>query len=180
MPPDCDIVVTRDEHTPTRLLDACHALVVEAFGRRFTDADWLHATGGWRVIALAGDHPVGHAAVVPRRLQVGEQDLASGYVEAMATAAQRQGRGVGSALLTAVNEIVRNEYALGALSTGRHSFYERLGWQRWRGASYVRDGVGVVRTADEDDGLMVLRFGPSAHLDLTASITCDARPGDDW
>ena len=33
--------------------------------------------------------------------------------------------------------------------------------------------------ADEDAGLMVLRFG-SADLDRTAPITCETRTGDDW
>jgi hypothetical protein len=32
----------------------------------------------------------------------------------------------------------------------------------------------------EDDGVMVLRFGPSAAIDLHASMSCDERPGDDW
>ncbi len=29
-------------------------------------------------------------------------------------------------------------------------------------------------------GVLVLRFGASANLDLTAPIACPARPGDDW
>jgi hypothetical protein len=66
------------------------------------------------------------------------------------------------------------------LSTSRQSFYARLGWERWRGPSYVRHGEQLIRTADEDAGLMVLRAGASAGPALTASITCDARRGDDW
>ena len=37
-----------------------------------------------------------------------------------------------------------------------------------------------VRTPEEDDGVMVLRHGPSRDLDLTSDITCDQREGDDW
>lgn len=66
------------------------------------------------------------------------------------------------------------------LSTSAHAFYEALGWERWQGPTYVRDGETVVRTEDEDDGIMVLRNGPSAGLDLAQALTCDARPGDDW
>lgn len=75
---------------------------------------------------------------------------------------------------------MRREHEMGGLSTGRHAFYERLGWERWQGPTFVRDGNDVIRTEDEDDGVMVLRSGPSAKIDLTASISCDARPGDDW
>jgi hypothetical protein len=35
-------------------------------------------------------------------------------------------------------------------------------------------------TPEEDGYLMVLRFGPSEHVDLAESISCEARPGDDW
>jgi hypothetical protein len=42
-----------------------------------------------------------------------------------------------------------------------------------------RDGQPV-RTPEEDDGVMVLRHGPSQGLDLNADITCDQRSGDDW
>jgi hypothetical protein len=82
--------------------------------------------------------------------------------------------------MAAVAEVVRREFQLGALSTGAPAFYERLGWERWHGPTYVRDGARVVRTPEEDDGVMVLRFGPSAGLDLTTIISCAARTGDDW
>ena len=69
---------------------------------------------------------------------------------------------------------------LGALSTGSPGFYGRLGWERWRGPTYVRRGDDLVRTPDEDAGIMVLRFGPSAGVDLAAPISSEARAGDDW
>jgi hypothetical protein len=79
-----------------------------------------------------------------------------------------------------INGIVRREYELGALSTARHGFYARLGWECWQGPTFVRDGEHLIRTEDDDDGLMVLRFGPSAQVQLAAPITCAPRPGDDW
>jgi aminoglycoside 2'-N-acetyltransferase I len=72
-----------------------------------------------------------------------------------------------------VGTIVRREFELGALSTGAHRFYERLGWQRWRGPTFVGD----VRSDEEDDGVMVLAVTP---VDLGAPISCDPRRGDDW
>ena len=76
--------------------------------------------------------------------------------------------------------MVLHEFEMGALSTGSHEFYERFGWERWRGQSFVRDGVTLRRTAEEDDWLMVLRCGPSAGIDLATPIVCERRIGDDW
>ena len=53
-------------------------------------------------------------------------------------------------------------------------------WERWRGPTFVRQGGTVLRTPAEDDGVMVLRFGPSRSIDLNAAICCEARQGDDW
>ncbi len=43
-----------------------------------------------------------------------------------------------------------------------------------------RDASGWIATPDHDDGLMVVRFGPSFELDLTASLSCEMRAGDAW
>ena len=48
------------------------------------------------------------------------------------------------------------------------------------GPTFVRSGAAAVRSEDEDDGIMVLRFGPSAGVDLTEPLSCEARAGDDW
>jgi aminoglycoside 2'-N-acetyltransferase I len=177
---DLQVTVLRDAELSAASAKACAALVLESFGSRFTDDDWQHAAGGWRVIATEGEAFVGHAAVVPRRLRIGDRDLAAGYVEAVATRVGRHGQGIGTALMKSVNDVIAAHFDLGALSTSRHSFYAGLGWERWRGPAYVRDGEQLIRTADEDAGLMVLRVNDSAGIDLSASITCDARSGDDW
>jgi len=77
-------------------------------------------------------------------------------------------------------DLVRRHFEMGALSTGLHGFYERLGWERWQGPTFVRQGSEAIRTADEDEGVMVLRLGPSRGVDLNAPISCERRPGDDW
>ncbi len=79
-----------------------------------------------------------------------------------------------------VPKLLLGESRWGDLSTSVHKFYERLGWERWHGPTYVRHGTEVARTRDEDDGAMVLRFGPSKDIDLSASISCESRPGHDW
>jgi aminoglycoside 2'-N-acetyltransferase I len=169
-----------DEETPSDLLEAVRLFVVEAFDGRFSAEDWEHTAGGWRVIAFNGDEPVAHAALVPRPLRVGGRAFHAGYVEGVATRAGQQGQGLGAAVMTEISDLVRMNFELGGLSTGRRSFYQRLGWESWRGPSYVEHEGDLIRTPDEDDGLMVLRFGPSADVELDAPIVCQRRSGDDW
>lgn len=154
-----------------------------AFGGRrgFDRHDEEHTYGGVHVLARAGQEILGHAAVVPREIVVGQRPFAAGYVEGVAVWPSRQRTGVGRSVMGLLMAELRARYRLGVLSTGSaHAFYERLGWERWRGPSYVLTADGRVRTADEDDGLMVLRFGPSAGVDLTAAIACHDRSGDVW
>jgi aminoglycoside 2'-N-acetyltransferase I len=75
---------------------------------------------------------------------------------------------------------IRDAFELGALGTGRHHFYERLGWQTWTGPASVRTPEGPRRTPDEDGFILVLPTPASPALDLTAPISCDWRPGDVW
>jgi aminoglycoside 2'-N-acetyltransferase I len=155
------------------------SLLEEAFAGDFSADDWAHATGGWHVLASDGAL-ISHAAVVERWLSVDERPARTGYVEAVATVPARQGRGAGSAVIRGVGRLLLEEFELGALSTGVPEFYERLGWERWRGPSFVRVGSSVIRTPSEDDGIMVLRYGANAALPLDLSICCESRQGDDW
>ncbi len=164
----------------SELLGDIRRLLDEAFGGQFSDEDWEHTLGGWHVLVTDGDLLVAHAAVVPRRLEVAGVTFSTGYVEGVATAPGRQGQGLGTAAMAPATALVRDRFEFGALSTERWTFYGRCGWERWQGPTFVRRGEQVVRTEDEDDGVMALRFGPSAAVDLTAPITCEARPGDDW
>ena len=81
-----------------------------------------------------------HAAVVERVLEVGGRAVRAGYVEGVATTPTRQGEGLGSLVMQRVGQLLEAEFEVGALSTGRHAFYERLGWERWRGPTFVRHG----------------------------------------
>ena len=161
-------------------LAAARQLMDDAFGDRFSDEDWEHALGGWHGVIELDGTLVAHAAVVVRHLEVAGRPFRTGYVEAMATAPAVQGRGLGSLVMVEAAAVIRAEYALGVLSTGRHSFYERLGWERWRGPTYVRTARGQVRTADDDGDVLVLRHGASADLDLREPISCEERSGDVW
>ena len=161
-------------------LDEIHRLLLDAFEGDFDEHDWEHTVGGTHVVALDGEVIVGHAALVARTLFVGGQPFRTGYVEGVGVAPAHQGEGIGSLVMADVGTLITRDFELGGLGTGRHSFYERLGWERWQGPTFVRGGGELVRTEEDDDGVMVLRVGPSRAVDLTDSISCEARSGDDW
>ena len=163
---------------------AIRALMDVAYGsdedERFTDADWDHALGGAHFVLDVSGEIVAHAAVVERELHVDGRSLRTGYVEAVATAPDRQGLGYGTQVMTAATAYIRDRFELGALGTGRQSFYARLGWTTWSGPSFVRMPDGPQSTPDDDGYLMVLATPSSPALDLAAPISCEWRPGDVW
>jgi aminoglycoside 2'-N-acetyltransferase I len=162
---------------------AIRQLLVEAFGsdeeERFEEDDWQHAMGGTHFVLDLDGEIVAHASVVERELHVDGNPVRTGYVEAVATAPQHQGTGLGTLLMTDVGAHIEDTYEMGALGTGSHHFYERLGWQTWRGPASVRTDTGSQRTPDEDGFILVLPT-PSLPVDLTRPISCDWREGDVW
>ncbi len=141
----------------------------------FSDDDWAHCLGGLQVLLRDDAGPLGHAAVVPRRLWCAGQEVRAGYVEGVAVRADARRRGHGSALMAVVEA---QRYDLLALSTTDAGlpFYLARGWQRWRGPTGVRTADGVVRTPEDDHPVLVL----GGSLDLDAELVCDWRPGDVW
>jgi aminoglycoside 2'-N-acetyltransferase I len=156
------------------------AFASEGEEERFSEDDWQHGLGGLHFVLDLGGVIVGHASVVERTLHVDGRPIRTGYVEAVGVAPDRQGAGLGSQVMTAVNAWIRDRYELGALGTGRHSFYERLGWRTWNGPTSVRTVDGTERTPDEDGYILVLETPSSPPLDLGAAISCEWRPGDVW
>lgn len=69
---------------------------------------------------------------------------------------------------------------MGVLSTGAHGFYEALGWERWRGPTFMEGPDGPEATPNDDGDIMILRTPRSPRLDLDGAIVCDWRPGDVW
>lgn len=146
----------------------------------FTEDDWQHAIGGMHFVLELDGKILAHASVVERDLHVGGQSVRTGYVEAVATDPDWQGQGLGTRLMSDVTSYIQEHFRLGALGTGRHHFYERLGWLTWRGPTSVRIDDGTRRTPGEDGYILVLPTPSSPSLDLTAAISCEWRPGDVW
>jgi aminoglycoside 2'-N-acetyltransferase I len=168
----------------TAELETLRRLVFGAFGGRFDTHDWDHTLGGVHVLAEEdGGVVVAHAAVVPRTLVAGGRALRTGYVEGVATRGDRRGLGLATLVMAEVGRVVaEGGDELGALSDGTRipGFYQRLGWETWQGPTWVAGPDGPERTAEEDGSVLVLRTPATGELDLTASITCDWRPGDVW
>ena len=168
----------------TEEVAAIRAIMHDAFGsdeeERFTDDDWDHALGGVHFVLDVAGVIVTHAAVVERSLRVADRPLRTGYVEAVATAPVHQGAGHGTLVMTEVTAWIRERYELGCLGTGRHAFYQRLGWRTWQGPSSVRMAEGAEPTPEDDGYLMVLATPSSPPLDFASPISCEWRPGDVW
>ena len=146
-----------------------------------TEEDWQHSAGGVHILLEQSGRTVAHASVVERDIRVARRPYRTGYVEAVAVEPSWQRRGLGTRLMAEVADVVREGFELGALGTGTPEFYERLGWRRWRGPTFVRTSAGDIRTAEDDGGILVLETPTTPlPLDLDAPITCDWRPGDVW
>ncbi len=103
--------------------------------------------------------------------------LRTAYVEAVATGQEYQGRGFATAVMKGVAAWT-GDYDLGALSPFDVAYYERLGWELWRGPLAIRTGNGLLPTPDEE--AMILRLAGTPNLDLSSRLTAEWRNGELW
>jgi aminoglycoside 2'-N-acetyltransferase I len=146
----------------------------------FDETDWQHTAGGLHVLVEDEAEIRSHAAVIERDIEAAGHLLDTGYVEGVATWPEHERKGYATAAMDAADRLIDERYELGALSTGEPGFYERLGWQRWRGPTFVREVDGLRRTADDDEGVLVRPTPRTPPLDLESEIVCDWRLGDVW
>ena len=176
-------VVPPEDLTPAQV-STIRALLWAAFGDKpdeaMTEDDWQHALRGTHFLLEVDAETVAYASVSERTLELDGRQVRTGYVEAVATAVSHQGQGLGPRIMGTVNAYIRERFELGALGTGRHHFYERLGWITWKGPTLVRTPEGPRRTPDEDGYVLVLSTPTSPELGPAASISCDWRSGDAW
>ena len=161
-------------------LAAARELLAESFEGGFGDEDWEHALGGLHALAFDGNRLVAQGAVVQRRLIHAGRALRAGYVEAVAVAPPDRRRGHASALMHALEGVIRRAYDLGALSATDDgaTLYGARGWLPWRGPTSALTPTGTVRTPEDDDAVFVLPG--AASLDPGGALTCDWRDGDLW
>lgn len=183
-------VHTADLDAPTRRAarDLCDAAFAGGPDGGFDDDDWDHCLGGLHVLVHDDGDLVGHAAVVQRRLLVGGRALRAGYVEAVAVATTHRRRGVGGALMTEVERVVRAAYDLGALGASAEgaALYGHRGWTVWQGPTSGMTPTGTRRTRGDDGAVMVLAVPtrldarPGDEPCADGPLVCDWRAGDPW
>jgi aminoglycoside 2'-N-acetyltransferase I len=172
-----DLTPAEDE----RLHELMHDAFADDEHGGFTDEDWQHALGGTHFLLESDGAIVSHASVVTRDIHLGGVPLVTAYVEAVATMPSRQGQGFGTQVMRAVGGFIDDgDWQIAALGTGSQAFYERLGWRRWRGKSFVRKRTGDEATPDEDGYIMVRLTPRSPALNGDEPISCEWRPGDVW
>ncbi|QLL09954.1 GNAT family N-acetyltransferase [Mycobacterium vicinigordonae] len=155
-------------------------MLTEAFAGEFTDSDWDHALGGMHALIWHHGAIIAHAAVVQRRLIYQNSALRCGYVEGVAVREDWRGKGLVTALLDGVEQVMRGAYQLGALSSTRaaRGLYSARGWLPWLGPTSVLTPSGPTRSPDDDGTVFVLPV--SVNLDTSAGLMCDWRDGDVW
>ncbi|NCX77013.1 MAG: GNAT family N-acetyltransferase, partial [Actinobacteria bacterium] len=100
-----------------------------------------------------------HGAVTYRPIQFDGIEESTGYVEAIAVDPDYWRKGIGTALMKEITSICLKSYQISMLSTGEKEFYRRLGWIDFVGESYIDLGNEVIRSEEEDEGLMYLPSG---------------------
>ena len=155
------------------VVDLCSVAFDKDFAALFrTLPDTTH------ILARHGSRLVSHACRVTRWLQVGgARTLRTAFVESVATAPDQQSRGYTTAVMRRIAMEIAG-FELGGLSTGIPAFYERLGWEPWRGPLAIRTDDGLSPTPR--DNAMVLRLPRTPELDLDAPMTAEWRAGELW
>ena len=145
-----------------------------------TDDDWEHALGGIHALVWDDLDLAGHASVVQRRLIHEGRALRTGYVEGVAVRADRRARGLGGAMMTSLERVIRQAYDLGALGATDEAahFYSARDWRLWRGTTCALTPSGIRRTPDDDGAVYVLPV--TIPLSLDGELICDWRDGDTW
>jgi aminoglycoside 2'-N-acetyltransferase I len=137
-------------------------------------------SGGWHFLAYYDGLLASHALVTTRGLQPeGQPILKTAYVDAVATLPAYQGRGLGSAVMRRLAEEIEHEYSIACLETDRVAFYERLGWEVWRGPLAGRSEQGLIPTP-EQTGIMILRLSRTPALNFHAGLTIECQTGRIW
>lgn len=180
------LVHTSDLDHETR--EGARHMVIEAFRNSsigdFTDADWEHTLGGMHALISHHGALIAHGAVVQRRLLYRDTALRCGYLEGVAVREDWRGQGLATAVMDALEQVLRGAYQIGALSATEEGrpMYTARGWLAWQGPTSVLQPAGLARTPDDDRSLLVLPIDlPNGiELDTTAGLTCDWRDGDVW
>ncbi|MFM2077197.1 MAG: hypothetical protein RJA49_1087 [Actinomycetota bacterium] len=160
-----------------RIIDVCNAANdTTAFHELF---DFI-PSGGRHALGHLDGELVSHAVVQTRWLQPDALPvLRTAFVDAVATLPTAQHRGASSACMRALAGAL-DGYDVACLQTDIPGFYERLGWELWRGPLAGRAGDGTLIPTPEQRGVMVLRLEATPVLDLDAPVSIEVQPARIW
>ena len=167
------------------LSDATRAAIIQVCVAAHQEEDFKNLfsyvpAGGWHFLAYHDKQLVSHALVTTRWLQPECQPLLkTAYIDAVATLPAYQGLGYGSALMRQLASDIDREYVIACLETDRETFYERLGWQTWRGPLAGRSEQGLIPTPDQC-GVMVLQLSQTPLLNLDSALTIECQTERIW
>lgn len=173
------ISIVPHEELGTKLQSEIVALCSDAYEEDFEPYFRLleRAT---HVLAMESDKLVAHGAWVSREVRVGRtcKPLHCAYIEAIATPARLQGRGLGTLVLKSIPPLIL-DFDIAALSPSEPEFYARSGWEMWQGPlSYTQEGQRI-KTPDEQVMIYRLPRTPS-DVSLEQELETDWREGDVW
>jgi aminoglycoside 2'-N-acetyltransferase I len=172
--------VRHTEQLSEEELDELKAMLKAVFGtERYTDESWEHCLGGIHYLLRYGDRLVAHGALVPRYLRQGGRVLRGVYGESMATLNDWRNFGFGSAIVAMATAEIRRNYDIGVFAASRYGFYQRLGWDKWRGPTFVETEHGI-EPKGPDRGAVMFRLPDHSTVDPDADLTTISRSGDDW
>ena len=115
---------------------------------------------------------VSHAEFVPRWLQAGGHEvMRTAYVEAVATAPGHQRKGSPPRCCSGSSTWWPPipAWQLAALSPSDAGFYERLGWELWRGPLAIRH-AGRLEPSPDDEQVMIRRLPRTPPLDTDRAL----------
>ncbi len=137
-------------------------------------------SGGWHFLAYRAQELVSHALVTRRWLQPeGLPLLKTAYIDAVATLPAYHGDGYGSALMRQLAIDIDREFDIACLETERETFYERLGWETWRGSLAGRSEQGLLPTPNQR-GIMILKLSQTPVLDLDSALSIECLANRIW
>jgi aminoglycoside 2'-N-acetyltransferase I len=160
------------------VIDVCNAAnATTEFAALF---DVYIPSGGRHVVGRLDGRIVSHAVATTRHAQPeGHPVLRTAFLDAVATDPVAQHRGVATAVLRRLGEVL-DDYAIGCLQTDVTRFYERIGWERWRGPLAGRRDDGTLVPTPGQRGVMVLRLPTTPPLDLDGLLTIECQPNRVW
>ena len=179
MEPDVRVLATEELSQARRseVVDVCIAAHDE---QNFTNLFLRYIpSGGRHVLGYRGSELISHAVATTRAAQPESLPvLRTAYIDAVSTLPEYQGQGWGSAVMRRLAAEI-DDYEIGCLQTDKPGFYERLGWELWRGPLAGRGDDGLIPTPDQR-GVMILRLRQTPALNLYERLTIEVQPDRIW